>query len=285
MILRFFPVLALFLVFSCQNGSKSDKNDQILDDSDEISKDTLPNLDSLIAQPLPVFKGKINTYVEDEMRQYIEGDFDEFEIYNFEDGSSENWSEFMWGRCCTEADLTYSEIMGFDIQCNLSGKEYPFSNALDDIYSTTYVFDEGTQPKIEISLRQEGWYFPEDQKENWPGNLFSETDTILSPFEITLINGYVKSKSTFYNNARVKEIEVWKNGQKYCIIELIDTPRPQRIELDFPFFKNDIITFIPISIYPGEKYNDVCISEFQTNLGDIAHPSINERFKISELYR
>lgn len=108
-------------------------------------------------------------------------------------------------------------------------------------------------------------------------------DTILKPFRLSVVNGYVKSEQTFKENGRIKQFKVFLNDNFQGSVELLDTPLVQEFNLDFIFTKNDVVTLIPINYYKGTKYNDVCISEIQSSLSQITHFTINKKYNVREL--
>lgn len=92
-----------------------------------------------------------------------------------------------------------------------------------------------------------------------------ETWTFNGIFKI--INGYVKSKSSWEDNGRIRQFKVYRNNIFIARIDLLDTPMPQKIDLQEVFNKNqiaidDIITFEISKIYKGAKYKDTAISIF-----------------------
>ncbi len=191
------------------------------------------------------------------------------------------WSDKMFGRCCTEADLDYSELLKFEITASTSNTKYPSDNLSDHYYRTAYVFKENKGAEIHLKL-----IGVEEHK--YHTNLLVDevlkpSDIILKPFKLSLVNGYVKSEKTFKENGRVKELKILLNDTYQGTVELQDTPLVQQFEMDFTFFKNDEVTLIPISFYRGTTYDDICISEIQSSLSQITHPSINGKYKVTEL--
>ena len=87
--------------------------------------------------------------------------------------------------------------------------------------------------------------------------------------------------------AGAKELAIASTSR--CIdqgtVTLLDTPLIQQFEMDFSFFKDDEVTLVPISFYNGSKYDDICISEIQSSLSKITHPSINQKYKVQELLK
>lgn len=230
---------------------------------------TLATIDS-------VSLGEIKPYTDANLltifEHYKKEEIDEVEI----------WSDKMFGRCCTEADLEYSELLEFDITAKPSDEKYPFSNLSDKTYGTAFVFKENEEAEISIKLgRNENWH--ESQISLSVDEVLKDNDTLLKPFKLSLVNGYVKSEKTFKENGRVEELNVFLNNTLKGTIALLDTPLIQEFQLDFAFTKNDEVKLVPITYYKGTTYDDVCISEIQSSLAQITHPSINKKYKVLEL--
>jgi len=192
------------------------------------------------------------------------------------------WSDKMFGRCCSNADLTFNENLFFKISSNFNDEKYPFTNLSDTGYSTAYVFKPGVKVKINLQLDlSSDRSFLSGKYSN--KNLLKPNDLIMKPIKLSIINGYVKSKALFYQNARVKEMKVYVNNIYKETVILLDTPLVQQFEVDAVFKTNDTITLEPITFYKGSKYDDICISEVQTNLGEIALPDLNKKYNLMEL--
>ena len=194
----------------------------------------------------------------------------------------EIWSEKMFGRCCSEADMDYSELLEFDITAIPRKEKYPFSHLSDKTYGTAFVFKEQEKTEIYIKLNRNDEthkYFTELELDE----VLLANDTLLKPFKLSLVNGYVKSEKTFTENGRIKELNVFLNDSYKGTIALIDTPVVQEFQLDFLFTKNDVVKLVPVTFYKGTTYDDVCISEIQSSLSQSTHPSINKKYKITEL--
>jgi hypothetical protein len=248
-----------------------------------VSRDTVP---VQVTDPIPVVP-EISTYKDtlfskDYNSKGLTTAKEAFVWYSLSVNEYENWSEMYWGRCCTSADLQYSELMGFKISTNFEVKEYPFKNALSEYYKKPYVFKADENIEITIKFRKDVGYF-DSNKALEPGNLVDAKDTILFPFRISFINGHVKSSELFEKNARVKTFELWHNGLHYCNVRVLDTPIPQVIETDFPFFKDDVIVLKPKTYFEGLAYDDVCISSFQTNLHYIIYSAFSEKYVYHEM--
>ncbi|MEO0340382.1 MAG: hypothetical protein AAF242_14375, partial [Bacteroidota bacterium] len=99
--------------------------------------------------------------------------------------------------------------------------------------------------------------------------------------EITITNGYVKSQKAWINNGRVKRLRVYINGEVYGIFALEDRCADQVFEVE-PIGFGDrqnldkytnrpdwVIRFEILEVYPGNKYEDVAISEIGFNGIDV----------------
>jgi hypothetical protein len=97
--------------------------------------------------------------------------------------------------------------------------------------------------------------------------------------EFILFNGYCKSEGHWKNNSRVKKLLMYFNDEPFCEVFLQDTWHLQHFDVGQYFTglksdkpnneakfviknKTDKITFEILEVYEGEKYDDVCISEF-----------------------
>lgn len=90
---------------------------------------------------------------------------------------------------------------------------------------------------------------------------------------IKIANGYVKSEKAWRENSRVKKLKLYVNGNAYAILNLEDK-RVLQIFTVGPFGHSDRINwdilksqpptnlrFEILEVYPGDKYEDTCISE------------------------
>ncbi len=91
--------------------------------------------------------------------------------------------------------------------------------------------------------------------------------------KIIVVNGYVKSKTAWENNSRVKKLKVYLDDQPYAILNLQDVRAEQTFAVD-PIGNNGIedvealkkkpdwkLKFEIMEVYKGQKYDDVAISE------------------------
>ncbi len=92
--------------------------------------------------------------------------------------------------------------------------------------------------------------------------------------EIRIANGYVKSDKAWFENSRVKTLNMYFNGEYYLTLELNDTKALQSFKLDKPVGttkgeKDWVLKFEITDVYKGDKYDDVVISElFFDGVGD-----------------
>ena len=97
---------------------------------------------------------------------------------------------------------------------------------------------------------------------------------------ITILNGLQKSVKLWKYNSRVKTFKVYYDNMPICYLQLEDNMLWQHFDFDEVFLDpNDteskygeyrecctgVFRFEIVDIYPGEKWKDVCISEFEHN--------------------
>ena len=81
-----------------------------------------------------------------------------------------------------------------------------------------------------------------------------------------IVNGYAKNEEVFKANSRVKKLKLTLDGKEEYIIELEDTMNPQLIDIvykqdpSFEVFNPIEATFEILEVYPGDKYEDTCIT-------------------------
>ena len=91
--------------------------------------------------------------------------------------------------------------------------------------------------------------------------------------EIIVVNGYVKSKTAWENNSRVKKLKVYIDDKPYAILNLKDIRGSQSFKVE-PIGNSDrkdwevlktkpdwTLRFEILDVYKGLKYDDVVISE------------------------
>ncbi len=270
-------LICCFFLWNC----KKEKGITTAFTQQEVSKKNIQTK----TQNQKVIKASIDSVSINQVKDYSDKELPNiYEYYKREEIEDYNgWSEKMFGDCCTEIDLLYSQLLTFTFMSNKDHKKYPLTNIYDTKYRTAYAFTE--QPGVSIDLKiniksQIHSYFINGYSVD---KVLKETDTVMYPIKLSLINGYVKSKDLFYKNGRVKNMEVLVNGQSVGIVQLIDTPLIQEFSINALFKRDDTITLKPLTFYKGTIYDDICISEIQSNLGYITHPSINRKYVIDDL--
>ncbi|WP_299313597.1 hypothetical protein [uncultured Aquimarina sp.] len=193
------------------------------------------------------------------------------------------WSSKMFGSA-QRVDMTYAEALSFKFSSNYENKKYPISNLQDFSYMSAYVFKEDQEISIDLTIDKEHNLYSEyDSPMLHPDKVLKTSDTIMFPLQLSLANGYTKSKSLFYKNGRVKKLEVLVNNKTVGYVVLLDTPLIQQFSVHTLFTRDDKITLKPMTFYKGTKYDDICISEIQSCLGGIAHPNINAKYKVRDI--
>ena len=107
--------------------------------------------------------------------------------------------------------------------------------------------------------------------------------------ELLIVNGYAKDTATWKNNSRVKVLRLYVGAEPWCDLQLKDTIKPQIFKFDeadyiypaksgkkipekgaftkpidyetpkTPVYQTDL-KFEIIEVYPGDKYDDTCIT-------------------------
>lgn len=80
--------------------------------------------------------------------------------------------------------------------------------------------------------------------------------------ELTIFNGYRKSKELWRDNSRVKRLKMYVNGKPYAIISLQDAYNYQTVgvgEIELKP-KRTTLRFEIMEVYKGRKYSDTAIT-------------------------
>lgn len=269
-----------------ETQTRPSKNEDCIDIeviTTEVSTFTFNNNEYKKSNKQDLILATIDSVSLSQIKQYSSPYESIYDYYKFETVDEvEIWSDKMYGRCCTEADLSYSELLDFDIRANIKNVKYPVSNLSDRTYRTAYVFKEGENVEITIKLKKlsDNHFYHTNLSVD---EVLKPTDTILKPFRLSLVNGYTKSEEIFNKYGSVKTMEIYLNNNYKNTILLQNTPLIQEFAVDMVFTKNDVIKLVPVLYYKGTTYNDICISEIQSSLAEITHLSLNEKYKIREL--
>ena len=129
-----------------------------------------------------------------------------------------------------------------------NGKEYPISNLCEMDSETPWI--EGAQ----------GYGIGESFIiENTWGTVYK---TLL------LMNGFISYEKPYLykQNGRIKKIKVTGlNSGKEKVLDILDTPHPQSVDISFITEPEDVRVTIE-DVYPGTKYEDTCIHFMITSL-------------------
>lgn len=99
--------------------------------------------------------------------------------------------------------------------------------------------------------------------------------------DIIIVNGYVKSKSAYQNNSRVKKLKVYKDEIPVATLNLKDTIAEQWFAFeaigvtdrsDYEALEKQpdwSLTFEIVEVYEGDKYDDTVLSEIYFNGIDV----------------
>lgn len=93
-----------------------------------------------------------------------------------------------------------------------------------------------------------------------------ETVPAVTAYAVIIRNGYQKSASTFSNNGRAKIVEIEAAGRVERFA-LHDASGEQRLEFRNPV-RAEAVTVRIVSVYPGTRYSDTCLSGLWLDLED-----------------
>ena len=127
-------LIILLSIFSCKKEIKNKiKKEQLV----EVS------VDSLIQKQPAIIKIKDSLYSDNnvkidsvsinEIKTYINEELPTIFDYYYQEKIEEysNWSNKLFGRCCSNTDLTFTENLYFKITSNIDTKKHPISNISD----------------------------------------------------------------------------------------------------------------------------------------------------------
>jgi hypothetical protein len=90
---------------------------------------------------------------------------------------------------------------------------------------------------------------------------------------LSILNGYRKSKESWHDNSRVKQLKLYVNGKPYGMIKLKDSYNYQAVEIGTVKLKPNgktTLRFEIMEVYRGRKYSDTAITEIELQ-GCCAH--------------
>lgn len=181
----------------------------------------------------------------------LENDVYSYKVTGFDlKSAAPLYIRYMQNRIKNEHDIKKHNVLRTDrlvsIKTSSSKQGYPSKNLNDDNLSTAWCPEgNGIGEWIEVETKQ----------------------MILA--SIFLVNGYTKSKETYYNNNRVKAVRIQYGTEDYNNdIYIDDIPFEQPIDLmsyiildseGYASYEKVRITIL--DVYKGSKYDDTCISE------------------------
>ncbi len=90
----------------------------------------------------------------------------------------------------------------------------------------------------------------------------SSENVLMKGFRIW--NGYQKSKETYYNNNRVKQLGIYADGVKLGSWELSDSYSEDEDNVEYDILDEYVVAsrieFVIEDVYNGAKYDDTCIA-------------------------
>lgn len=259
-------LVILFCCFACKLSRNTDKGNE----------PSLENSKSLViyAEIDTVSVAQIKRGIEEELPSI-------FEYYSEEQsGDYTTWAPKLFGRCCSNTDLSFTENLFLNLDSKSTSSELDFSDLLDAEYLTAFTFKPEENVRISLCLDLNNSYL---QGKYSNKNLLDSSEVIMNPIRLSLINGNVQSKELFHKYGRLKEMDVYINNRHVHTVVLIDTPLVQEFTIPTNFKTHDLITLIPKSYYSGSDSDVICISEIQKNLGATAIPELNTKFNLMEL--
>lgn len=108
-----------------------------------------------------------------------------------------------------------------------------------------------------------------DENTAWATHFTGENETLTffmkadRLYKLSLVNGYNKNVSSFKNNSRAKDVAVYINGILDGKYELLGTEErfPEYIILSKEYNNVNEVKIVISSVYEGDKWNDLCISD------------------------
>jgi hypothetical protein len=92
-------------------------------------------------------------------------------------------------------------------------------------------------------------------------NHFSDMQSVTF-WGLEIINGYIKSKAVWRENARVKRIRIEHNNKPLYELQLIDSMEVQSVRFaPITIRPGSIVKLVILETYPGTRFQDVAITE------------------------
>ena len=170
-------------------------------------------------------------------------------INNFSFGFS-NKSNYKGLKSCVISPIKEDRILG--------NTQKTYTNV------TSYLIEKNNSYKIE-NLND---YSPDTPwVENAPGDGIGEGFTIVDTSGhkysyLLLMNGYISFEKPYLysQNGRIKKLKISGcNSGVFNVVDVLDTPHPQTVDISFLPEADDIRIEIE-DVYPGSNYNDTCLN-------------------------
>jgi hypothetical protein len=93
----------------------------------------------------------------------------------------------------------------------------------------------------------------------------ADTDYGVDYRNLCIVNGYADNEEKWISNSRVQELEMYFNDKYICKLKLIDTIKPQYIDISGLKLSAESgeeirFRFVITDVYEGEKYTDTAIT-------------------------
>lgn len=131
------------------------------------------------------------------------------------------------------------------------------SSTLAPQTGNTYYPDNVTDDDVTTAWVEDGKGYGEGE---W---IAFSSDTVQCVNGVRIVNGYCKSEEAYFNNSRVKEMNIFfDDGSIENIV--LDDEFAKYQEYEFTYSrKSQYVRFEIVSTYKGVKYKDTCISEIE----------------------
>jgi len=132
-----------------------------------------------------------------------------------------------------------------------AGNEYGSSVLEDGKGDTAWVSRSGVGEWFEFTFEASGLHpdFPAENDTTGVDRLF-------------IWNGYNKSVERWQEHGRIRRLRLEVDGRAIALLDLLDQPQPQRIDLPPTLIRRGIrFRFVILSIYPGTRFDETAVSE------------------------
>jgi hypothetical protein len=272
-------ILALIALIACNSGKKQSEQ--------KIDADTLEiteylggeddDIDSLVLTPSEI--GEFARYLTD--KEEPDGAYD---FANDPNGEYYHFIGFVSGGDTRWDGMYYKEEFTASSALAPQGNiRYDVANLQNNTRfggSRSFSWCEGVKghgigERVNMHITTQGFY----------------SDDGIGFFELMIVNGYAKNQTVWKNNSRVKILRLYVGGKYWCDLHLKDVVKPQifrlpkhlliephvsgkKAAIPAGFEQHESIkgavrqtdlSFEIIEVYPGDKYDDTCITGIALN--------------------